>query len=91
MSISLQRASSRLVRALQFASLAVWLGCCGLFLQYAETRPRCPDPATGRIYSINNHGTIAYLTRTEDLTLYGVGALAVLLMGLAFVVYRCKR
>jgi hypothetical protein len=87
MSTGLQRAPSRLVRILQFASLAVWFGSLGLFLQYSVTRPRCPDPAIGRVYSINNHGRIAYLARSERLLLDGMQTLAALLMGLAFVVY----
>ena len=29
-----------------------------LFMQYAGATPRRPQPETGRIYQINNHGTI---------------------------------
>jgi hypothetical protein len=76
-----------LVTALQLAAFAVWLGYFGLSFQYAGTRPRTPDPATGRIYSINEHGAIAYLARKEELILYGSGGLALLLFGLSYVVH----
>lgn len=62
--------ASRLARILGAFALALWLGFIALFLQYAGTRPRSPQPETGRIYSINNHGTIAYLNQSEDLQLW---------------------
>ena len=44
--------------------------CLGttVFLQYdyMYSRPRVPQPENGRIYSLNVHGTIVYLTQQED-------------------------
>jgi hypothetical protein len=34
---------------------------------YAYTRPVKPQPEIGRIYPLNVHNTIVYLTRDEDL------------------------
>jgi len=51
-------------------AVAIWFGYIALFLRYAATRPRSPQPVTGRIYSINNHGTIAYLNQSENMWLW---------------------
>lgn len=39
-------------------------------MYYATTRPHHPDPAVGRVYVINNHGTYSYLTRSEQWRLW---------------------
>jgi hypothetical protein len=41
----------------------------GVYLNYhyAYTRPEKPQPEIGRIYPLNVHGTIVYLTKHEDL------------------------
>ena len=33
---------------------------------YGRTRPRVPDQAIERIYPLNVHGTVIYLTKGED-------------------------
>jgi hypothetical protein len=81
----------RIARGLATVSIAVWLVYIGLFLEYVGTRPRCPDPSTGRIYSINNDGKIAYLNRGEDLWLDGLCEAAITLFGIAFALDRWKR
>ena len=81
----------RIARGLAAVSVAVWFGYIGLFLQYAGTRPRCADPKSGRIYSINNHGTVAYLNRSENLWLDGLFGAAIALFGIAFALDRWKR
>ena len=70
---------------------SVWLVYIGLFLEYVGTRPRCPDPSTGRIHSINNHGTVAYLNHSENLWLYALSGGAVTMFGVAFALDRWKR
>lgn len=46
---------------------------------YAYTRPEHPQPEIGRIYSLDVHGTVVYLTKREDSQLqwlwYSLGAL----------------
>ncbi|MFZ0782007.1 MAG: hypothetical protein WAM86_12755 [Candidatus Sulfotelmatobacter sp.] len=37
---------------------------------FAQTRPTAPDPANGRIYSIDNHGRVVYLTMIEYCAAY---------------------
>jgi hypothetical protein len=60
----------RLARIMVTSAVAIWFGYIALFLQYAGTRPRSPQPETGRIYSINNQGTIVYLSLSENLWLW---------------------
>lgn len=45
-------------------ALAISSGQLGL--HYAFTRPRIPDPTFGRVYSLNTHGSIVYLTGHEQ-------------------------
>jgi hypothetical protein len=58
--------------------IAIFLGtaisiCIGLVVyldyNYAYTRTERPQPEIGRIYPLNIHGTIVYITRKEDLQL----------------------
>jgi hypothetical protein len=78
----------RLAAIMAASALAVWFGHIALFLQYAGTRPRSRQPETGRIYSINNHGTIAYLNQSENLWLWLTDVSAVAMFGIAIVVHR---
>ena len=66
-------------------AVACWvLGAClfcgfiQLSIHYSFTRPRHPDPAVGRIYQHNMHGSFTYLTSREmwQLRLLGIGAFA---------------
>jgi hypothetical protein len=50
--------------------IALGLGCsffyAGLIVHYSNVLPRTPQPQLGRIYPINNHGTVVYLTEHEQ-------------------------
>jgi hypothetical protein len=39
---------------------------------YANSRPHTPDRLAGRIYALNTHGNIVYLTHGEWLGLYSM-------------------
>jgi hypothetical protein len=67
----------RLARIMAASAVAIWFGYIGLFQRYSATRPRSAQPEVGRIYSINNHGTIAYLDKSENLWLWVTSASAV--------------
>jgi hypothetical protein len=62
---------SRLVTALPWFFLAVWLSSGVLAFHYAGTRPRTPRPETGNVYELNMHGSYSYLTFQDCLRLYG--------------------
>lgn len=64
------RSWKRLAGIMGASAVAIWFGYIALFMHYASTRPRAPQPETGRLYQINNHGTIAYLNQSENLRLW---------------------
>jgi hypothetical protein len=55
-----------------WGGMAVWFFAAGLGLHLDASRPTRPDPAIGRIYELNNHGHVVYLTLREQLTLWAV-------------------
>jgi len=38
-----------------------------LEIYFSYTAPRAPEPSSGKLFSINVHGTVVYLTRYEYL------------------------
>ncbi len=59
----------RVAIALLLSMFSLLISWTGLFNYYANTRSKVPDPVSGRVYLINSHGAIAYLTRDENLLL----------------------
>jgi hypothetical protein len=57
-------------------ALVSWISFIELFIFLAYSRPHKIDIAAGRIYSLNNHGSIAYLTRSEHAFLYAFAFVA---------------
>jgi hypothetical protein len=49
-----------------------WVASFVLWYRYAFTRPAAQDPAAGRIYSLNTHGSLVYLTSSEYVVLYAL-------------------
>lgn len=76
-------------------SLAVmaWIGFLGLWLRYSDTRPTLELPAQGRLYPLNTHGHIVYLTRHElqIWRLLGVGAVVLVVVAGAIQFMAKKR
>ena len=72
------------------ASLAAvaWFGYLGLQLQYAFTRPTSMQPGLGRLYALETHGSVVYLTHNEVFLLHTLGetagglVVAVIVLGL---------
>jgi hypothetical protein len=67
-------------------ALAFWVCDFCLWYQYAATRPRHLDAASGRLYPLNAHGTLVYLNKPEDANLTWLTVLAVGLFGIAVLV-----
>lgn len=74
-------------KSLIAVSLAVGLGSTWLWYDYADTRSRVATPLEGRVYGLNTHGTVVYLTRPEKLCLEGLETIAGLCMLSSFVIY----
>jgi hypothetical protein len=70
------------------AGLALWLVFIALFLQYSAPRPRAAAPDQGRIYPINNLGTLSYVSGREFANLFGLGIAAFVVSGTGYWLYR---
>jgi hypothetical protein len=42
-----------------------------MFIEASYGNPTRPDPATGHIYSLNNHGHVVYITAHDWWRIYG--------------------
>lgn len=62
----MKRTLGRMIATVGVVVYASWVY---LTYQYAGVAPRHPEPAVGRTYPMNLHGTIVYLTGREDTTL----------------------
>jgi hypothetical protein len=71
----------RVAMSLMYASALVMAGGTALWYEYAQTRPQTAQPGEGRIYGLNTHGHVVYLTWAESVRLHGLGLLA----GVCFV------
>jgi hypothetical protein len=50
--------------------LCFWVSSCVLWEHYAHTRPAVQQPDLGRVYPLNEHGTVVYLNSHEHFLLY---------------------
>jgi hypothetical protein len=57
-------------KTLAVLGLAIWFSFIALFEHYSATRPHRADVSSGRIYQLNNHGSYAYLTKSEQQRLW---------------------
>jgi hypothetical protein len=53
-------------------AVVLFLAFVTVWYQYAETRPRVAEPSIGRIYSLDTHGVVVYLTQLEQSRLYAL-------------------
>jgi hypothetical protein len=63
----------KLGSALLATALVVWLAFLALFVHYSATRPRAPEPDQGRVYPVNNLGSLSYVTGGEFANLFALG------------------
>jgi hypothetical protein len=73
---------TRFARVVVSLGAAAWFGYLGLQLQYDFTRPTSMQSGLGRLYTLETHGHIVYLTHSEVVRLHALGETAV---GLALV------
>jgi hypothetical protein len=69
----------RIAIGLGLTALTLFGAAIYITLLYANTRPTSPRPELGRIYSLNTHGTVVYLTHVENLTQIGLFTVSVVL------------
>ena len=66
-----QQGSRQVLATVVVALMAIsWIGFIALQIYYGDTRPRLPDEMCGRIYPLNNHGAVVYLTKSEQVALW---------------------
>lgn len=53
-------------------ALCFWFSSFIVWMYFDAHRPRMAEPDSGRIYSLNTHGSIVYLTSGEHYFLYGL-------------------
>lgn len=68
-----------------FSGLAVWFFHFYVWDRYDRTRPIRSDVSSGRVYGLNNHGHVVYLTKEEDSVLTNLTILAFSLVGCGFL------
>ncbi len=68
-------------------SLGFWAASFVLWYHYAFTRPAVRQPGAGRVYPLDTHGTVVYLTSHEHFLLYFLMAAGVLFFFLAAAFY----
>ncbi len=73
-----------------FGGVALLFNLIGasIWYQYADSRPRVASLQDGRIYPLNTHGRVVYLTKEEQSRLYFVERMAVgCLVCFGFTIY----
>jgi len=51
-------------------AVAAWISFIELYIYFDYTRPHTRNASIGRIFALNNHGSISYLTQGEHRLLY---------------------
>ena len=68
-------------------ALSLGLTLYVLWVHYDSAKPRSPDAAAGRIYSLNTHGSVVYLDSREHSWIEGMQILAGLFALSGVVIY----
>jgi hypothetical protein len=63
---TVRRTATLLATVFSIGGFALLLATMGLEYHYAESRPKQSSRAIGRIYPLNVHGSIVYLTKDEQ-------------------------
>jgi hypothetical protein len=67
-----------------------WGMLCAFLIWNLGTFPQSPDPSTGRIYRLSQHGIVVYQTKTEHILYWSVVDWSVALLlaaGLLIAIY----
>jgi hypothetical protein len=52
-------------------SLILWFSAAYLWDHYLSHRPATPQPESGNTHSLENHGSVVYITLSDSFLLYG--------------------
>lgn len=80
------RSKTAAVMIIAVSALELWFFSMGLVIHYDATMPNTPDAASGRVILQNSHGSIVYLTHSQQLRIrvleFGSGALFLIAVAL---------
>ena len=90
------RLTPRWVRWVAAAAVLIFLVGIATSIAASSHNPRQPDPLTGHLYPINNHGFVVYVTRPDHFRINGMiwggwGAFASLWLINRWIVHRRSR
>jgi hypothetical protein len=75
-----------LSRVFGFCALTVWLGHFYFWFSYFDSGPINPDYASGHVVPLNNHGSVHYLTTSQDRNITWMELSAFLLFAVGFAI-----
>jgi hypothetical protein len=76
-----------LSRVFGFSGLGVWIGHFYFWYSYFNEGPSLPGRVSGHYIALNNHGSVHYITESQDHKITLMRVIAVLLLAACFVVY----
>jgi hypothetical protein len=79
------------IKAIACASLCTWFSSVFVWLYFDANRSRVARPESGRIFPLNTHGSVVYLTAGEHHFLYGLMSAAVFLFLIAVLLDFMRR
>ena len=68
-------------------ALIFWFSSFFVWMRYAGRPNSTPDPLTGRVYELNTHGFVVYITSVEHHFLYGLIAGGVVFAVLTVIIH----
>jgi hypothetical protein len=72
------------------SGVALWIGHFYFWFSYFNSSPKTPDPSSGHIVPLNNHGFVAYLTTQQDTRLTAMTIVAVVLFVSGATIYHSR-
>jgi hypothetical protein len=75
-----------LARVFGFCAITIWFGHFYFWYSYFDAGPREPDYASGHVIPLNNHGSVHYLTASQDQNITRMEFAAFLLFAVGFLI-----
>lgn len=79
------------IKAIAYASLCTWFSSIFIWLYFDANRSKVARPESGRIFPLDTHGSVVYLTVGEHYFLYGLMGAAAFLFLIAALLDFMKR
>jgi hypothetical protein len=73
-------------RTLGYSALTVWFVHFYFWFSYFDSSPRQPDYSNGHVIPLNNHGSVHYLTSSQDQIITNMEITTFVLFGIGFLI-----